>query len=359
MSTELVPAEPAGLPATIEAPEPPVNPNAIKGMGGIQKAAALLVTLGPEQAGEVIKFFGEDEIAAITTEMARLQRVEPEQAVALMTEFSEFVMAAENVAHGGLDFARDALEHSVGKQRAQELIDQLAFAGNRPFDFLRRTPPEQIVSFLAEESPQTVALVVASLPSTVAAKVLAALPGEMQSDVALRIATMSETSPEVIRELEHGLRMKLSNVLGSELTAAGGVDSLAEILNHAGRSTERNVLDSISESHKPLAEEIRARLFTFDDITVLTDRDMQLVLRDVDQKELTLALRGVSEEVKDKIVRNMSQRGAQMLLEDMEAMPPQPKSLVEDAQSKIVASIRALDESGQITLVRAEGDEAI
>jgi flagellar motor switch protein FliG len=343
------PTAPAGLPAA----------RATSGLGGVEKAAALLVTLGSEQAGEILKHFSEHEIQAITTEMARLRRVAPDIASSLLEEFNSLNAAAEHMAVGGLDFARAALERSVGKERAAELLDQLAFLGNRPFEFLRRTPPEQIVSFLAEESPQTMALVTASLPSTIAAKVLGALPVETQSDVALRIATMSETSPDVIRELESGLRLKLSNVLGSELTAAGGVESLADILNLAGRSTERNVLDAIAETHAGLAEEIRARLFTFDDIVILSDRDMQILLRDVDQKDLVLALRGVADNVKDTIVRNMSTRGAQMLLEDMEAMTGQPKSLVEEAQSRIVAAVRRLDESGTITLARSEEDEVI
>jgi flagellar motor switch protein FliG len=345
--------------AEVVAPPPTPKRSTTSKLGSMEKAAALLVSLGPEQAGEILKHLGDEEIQAVSTEMARLRQVRPETALELLGEFSELIVAAEHVSVGGLDFARAALERSVGAKRAEVLLEQLAFAGNRPFEFLRRTPPEQIVSFLTDESPQTVALVTASLPSTIAARVLSALPERMQSDVALRIATMTDTSPEIIRELEAGLKHKLSNVLGSELTAAGGVESLADILNHAGRSTERAVLEGISETHNELAEEIRARLFTFDDIVILTDRDMQVVLRDVDQKDLVLALRGVSAEVRDKILRNMSQRGAEMLVDDMETMQSQPKALVEEAQSRVVGSVRRLDESGAITLARSDEDEVI
>ncbi|HEX5923240.1 MAG TPA: flagellar motor switch protein FliG, partial [Baekduia sp.] len=226
----------------------------------------------------------------------------------------------------------------------------------RPFDFLRRTPPEQIATFLADEAPQTIALVVASLHTTLGASVLGALPAEVQANVAMRSATMEDTNPGVVEDVERGLRLKLSNVLTQEFSQAGGVDSLAELLNRAGRSTERTVLEAIAETDGELADEIRQKLFTFDDIVVLTDRDIQLLLREVDQKDLGLALRGVTEEVKDTIFRNMSTRGAEMLQEDLDTAQPQRRSVVEEAQSRIVGAIRRLEDAGAITIGRGGED---
>jgi flagellar motor switch protein FliG len=328
-------------------------------MTGRQKAAAFLISLGPEQASEMLKRLGEREVEALTAEMANLARIQPDTLAVLHDEFAERLAQSELVAVGGMDFAREVLEKTVGRGKADEIIGGLTAAAEmRPFDFLRRTPPEQICAFLADESPQTIALVVASLHSSLAARVLAELPPHVQSDVALRIATMSETNPEVIRDLEVGLKEKLSNVLTQEMTAAGGVESLAEILNQAGRSTERNVLEAMAETDGALADQVRARLFTFDDLVMLADRDIQLLLREVDQKELALALRGVSNAVKEKLLSNMSQRGADLLREDIDQAPPQRKQVVEEAQSKIVGAVRRLEDSGAITIGRGgEEDE--
>ena len=193
--------------------------------------------------------------------------------------------------------------------------------------------------------------------TSLAARVLSELPPELQSEVALRIATMKETNPEVIRDIEQGLRHKLANVVAQEFSAAGGVDALAEILNRAGRSTERNVVGAISDRDEELAEEIRARLFTFEDLIVLEDRDLQLVLREVDQKDLQLALRGVDVNVVEKVLSNMSQRGAEMMREDMQASPPQRKAVVEEAQGKIVAAVRRLEDAGALIIRRGAEDE--
>ncbi len=326
-------------------------------MTGRQKAAAFLISLGPESAAELLKRLGEREVEALTAEMANLQRIQPETMAMLHDEFVDRIATSDMVAIGGMDFAREVLEKSVGRGKADEIIGGLTAAQElRPFDFLRRTPPEQICAFLADESPQTIALVVASLHSSLAARVLAELPATVQSDVALRIATMSETNPEVIRDLEVGLKEKLANVLTQEMTAAGGVESLAEILNQAGRSTERNVLDAMAESDGALADQVRARLFTFDDLVMLTDRDIQLLLREVDQKELALALRGVSGVVSEKLLTNMSTRGAELLREDILQQPPQRKQVVEEAQSKIVGAVRRLEDAGAITIGRGGDD---
>jgi flagellar motor switch protein FliG len=329
------------------------------GLSGRRRAAALLVALGPDRAAGVLKHLTDAEVKELSMEMATLRMLPPEMSRAVFDELADTVTAEEQVLLGGMDYARAVLEKSLGKSRAEELLESLEAAdASRPFDFLRRTPPEQVVAFLTEESPQTIALVVASLSATMAARVLASLPGEVQSDVALRIATMSEANPDVIRELASGLRSKLANV-SSELMDAGGVETLASILNHAGRSTERNVLQSIERSHADLADEIRQRLFTFDDLIILSDRDIQLILREVDQKELALALRGATEEVRNKLLANLSSRGAEIVREDMETMGPQPKAVVEESQSHIVAAVRRLEDAGQITLARGEDEEVV
>ena len=327
------------------------------GLTGRQKAAVFLITIGSARAAEVLKFLSEREIEALSAEMASLWRVKAETADSVVQELAERFDGANEFAMGGPEFAREVLEHLLGPARAEEILGQITSQAElRPFDFLRRTPPEQIATFLADEAPQTIALVVASLHTTLGAKVLACLPAEVQANVAMRIATMEDTNPGVVEDVERGLRLKLSNVLTQEFSQAGGVDSLAELLNRAGRSTERTVLEAIAETDGELADEIRQKLFTFDDIVVLNDRDIQLLLREVDQKDLGLALRGVNDEVKDTIFRNMSTRGAEMLQEDLDTGKPQRRAVVEEAQSRIVGAIRRLEDAGAITIGRGGED---
>lgn len=324
---------------------------------GRQKAAVFLITIGSQRAAGILKHLSEREIEALSAEMASLWRVNADTADGVVTELAERFEGANEFAMGGPEFAREVLQNLLGDERADEIIGSIAAQAElRPFDFLRRTPPEQIATFLSDEAPQTIALVTASLHPTVGAKVLAGLPVELQADVALRIATMEETNPGVVEDVERGLRLKLSNVLTQEFQSAGGVDALAELLNRAGRSTERTVLEKISEVDGEMADAIRQQLFTFDDIVVLSDRDVQLVLREVDQKDLAVALRGVSAEVKDLIFRNMSTRGAEMLQEDLDSAAPQRRSVVEEAQSRIVGAIRRLEDAGVVSLSRGDGD---
>jgi flagellar motor switch protein FliG len=337
-------------------PERPDAP-ARSGLRGRQRVAAVLISMGPEKAGEILKHLSDAEVQALSAEMAQLRKIPAETASAVLDEFVDIVTSDDQAALGGVDFARQALEASMGKARAEEVLENLAARdGARPFAFLRKTPPDQIVAFLAEESPQTIALVIASLHHTLGARVLSALPPDIQTDVSLRIATMADANPDVIRELEQGLRNKLANVLSTDLADTGGVEALAALLNNAGRSTERNVLSAIERTHADLADEVRQLLFTFDDIVELPDRDVQLVLREIDQKDLALALRGVDEAVRDKLMANLSARAAEVVRDDMEAMGPQPKAAVEEAQSSIVAAVRRLEDAGQITLSRGEED---
>jgi flagellar motor switch protein FliG len=324
---------------------------------GRQKAALLLVSMGSERAADVFRHLREDEIETLSLEMAKLQHVPIGMIEAVLEEFAATVQAYDSLSSGGVDYAREVLERALGHERAAEIAGRLStLIEMRPFEFLRRTPAEQIVNFLRNEAPQTVALVVANLHTTLAAQVLSSLPESEQADIALRIARMGETSPEVVKQVEEVMKQKLANVDTLEYRVAGGVKSLAEILNSADRSTERNVLDSLSESDEELGAEVRRLLFVFEDITKLDDRSIQLVLREADQKDLALALRGVNEEVKQRILSNMSERGATMLVEEMEFQPPQRKRVIEEAQGKIVSIVRKLEESGAIVLSRGDAD---
>jgi flagellar motor switch protein FliG len=320
----------------------------------------LLVSLGAERAAEVFTRLGEEEIEALSLEMANLQWLEPAISDAVLEEMAATVEAFDSMNAGGVDYARDVLERSLGKDRAAEIIGRLSSViEKRPFEFLRRTPPEQIATFLRNESPQVTALVVAHLHTTLAAQVLSSLEGSDQPEIALRIARMAETSPEVVHQVEAVMRQKLATVVQQEYTGAGGVKSLADILNHTDRSTERNVLDSLSESDEELSAEVRRLLFVFEDITKLDDRAIQLILREADQKDLSLALRGVSDEVKQRILANMSERGSQMLIEEMEYQPPQRKRDIEEAQGHVVAIVRRLEEAGAVVLSRGDEETVI
>jgi flagellar motor switch protein FliG len=326
-------------------------------VNGRKKAAVLLVALGPDRASEVFKHLHFEEIESLSLEMAKMQHVEPAMTTKIMEELAATVTAFDSIAAGGVEYAREVLEKAIGSERAAEIIGRLSSVIEmRPFEFLRRTAPEQIVAFLRNEAPQTIALVVANLHTTLAAQVLANLPEEEQAEIALRIARMGETSPEVVKQVEDVMRGKLATIVQNEYTTTGGVKSLAEILNHTDRPTERNVLDSLTETDEELAAEVRRLLFVFEDIVKLDDRSIQLVLREADQKDLALALRGVSDEVKTRVLNNMSERGAQMLLEEMEYQPPQRKRVVEEAQGRIVAIVRRLEEAGAVVLSRSDAD---
>jgi flagellar motor switch protein FliG len=350
--------KPPPLPSPTDAAKPALSPTAK--LNGRQKAAILLVSLGPERASQLFGHLRDDEIEALTLEMAKLRNVDVDTTEAILGEAMEMTTAMNFIGTGGFEYARDVLEKSLGSAKAAEIMGRLsAVIESRPFEFLRRTPPEQIVAFLRNEAPQTMALVIANLHTQLSAEVLAQLPPDAQAEVALRIATMNETSPDVIKEVEAVMRQKLANVISQEYSAAGGVDSLVDILNRADRGTERNVLDKLAEADADLAEEIRMMLFVFEDIVKLDDRSVQTLLKEVDQKDLALALRGVSEEVRDKVVANMSQRAAEMLLEEIEYQPPQLRRVVEEAQGRIVAKVRALEEAEAIVIGRGDGEDEL
>src|SRR3954469_7365177 len=334
------------------------RPESTADLKGIEKAAVLLVAVGEERAGEIFRHLGDGEVESLSLEIAKARKVPTTTCREVINEAVETVLAEEYIAEGGVDYARSVLQRSLGGTRADEIIGRLAATlERRPFEFMRRTPPEQIHVFLRNESPQTIALMVANLHTTLAAQVLSLLPPEEQAEVALRVAGMAETRPEVVAHVESVMRQKLSNVVAAEYATAGGVKSLADILNHSDRTTERNVLDELANKDAPLAEEVRLLLFTFEDVVKLDDRSIQMVLKEVDQKDLAIALRGVSEDVRGRIFSNMSERGAELLKEEIDFQPPQRKRVVEEAQSRIVGVVRRLEEGGAIVISRGAGGE--
>jgi flagellar motor switch protein FliG len=329
-------------------------------LSGRQKAAVFLVTLGSEISSEIFKHLREDEIETLTFEIARLDTIEPEERDKVLMEFKELMMAQDFITSGGLEYARELLEKSLGSQKAVDIINRLTSSLQvRPFDFIRRTDPAHLLNFIQQEHPQTIALILAYLEPQKASIILGALPHEIQSDVAKRIATMDRTSPEVLREVERVLEKKLSTLSSEDYTSAGGVESIVEILNLVDRSTEKTIIESLEEEDPELAEEIKKRMFVFEDIVLLDDRAIQKVLREVDTAELAKALRGVEAEVQDKIFRNMSKRAAALLKEEMEYMGPVRLKDVEETQQKIVSIIRKLEEQGDIVVARSGEDQMV
>lgn len=328
-------------------------------LSGRQKAAIFLVTLGSEISAEIFKHLKEDEIEALTFEIARLETVDSEQRDQVLQEFRELMMAQDFITTGGIDYARELLEKSLGSQKAVDIINRLTSSlQTRPFDFIRRTDPSHLLNFIQQEHPQTIALILAYLEPNKASVILSQLNQEIQSDVARRIATMDRTSPDVLREVERVLEKKLSTLSSEDYTAAGGVENIVEILNLVDRQTEKLIIESLEEEDPELAEEIKKRMFVFEDIVMLDDKAIQKVLREVDTQELGKALKGVDTEVQDKIFRNMSKRAAALLKEDMEYMGPTRRKDVEEAQQKIVGIIRKLEEQGEVVIARS-GEEDV
>lgn len=347
---------PVGAPVPEQAPpQPPGLPaRTPERMSGKRKAAVLVAALGPELSASVIQHLQEEEIESLSLEMTKLRAIGEHTTESILEELALLTHEGSSVV-GGIDLTREVLEKALGSERAEELLSRLSsITEKRPFDFLRRTPPDQVAGFLRNESPQTIALVVANLHSSLAAQVLARLPEEICPDIALRIARMGDTAADVIHQVEELVRQKLTAVVQQEYAAVGGVKAIADILGHTDRSVERAVLDHLGSSDSELADEVRRRLFVFEDIFKLDDRAIQQVLREADQKDLVLALRGAAEPVKQKVLSNMSERGAEMLKEELEIQQPQRKRDIDAAQGRIVAVVRQLEDAGTIVLTRGE-----
>lgn len=330
-------------------------------LSGREKAAILLVSLGQEASSEILRQIGDqDDLEQITMEIANLGRVEPEVSKAVIEEFYTVYQASRNAANGGVDIARDLLSKALGPERAAELLgrltDQLATI---PFEFMRRIEANQLLNFIQNEHPQTIALICAYLKPEQSALIIGGLSPEAQSDVAARIALMDRTSPAIIREVERILERKFSAVVSQDYFNAGGVKNLVEVLNRADRSTEKTIIEALEEQNPELADEIKKLMFVFEDIVMLDDRSIQRVLKDVESKDLALALKGSNDEVKTKIFKNMSERMAGMIQDELGYMGPVRLKDIEEVQQKVVAVIRKLEEGGEIVIARGGADELV
>ena len=327
---------------------------------GVQKAAILLIALGPEKSATIFKHLKEDEIEELTLEIANTRSVSPQTKEVVLEEFYQICLAQQYIAEGGIGYAKELLDKALGEEQAQAVITKLtASLQVRPFEFVRKTDPSQVLNFIQDEHPQTIAMILSYLSSGQAAMILGALAPEKQADVAKRIAMMDRTSPDVIKEVESVLERKLASLANQDYTIVGGVDAIVNILNTVDRGTEQHIMESLQVEEPELADEIRKKMFVFEDILLLDDRAIQRVLRDVENSDLEVALKGSNEEVKNVILKNLSKRLAAMIEEDIEFMGPVRMKDVEEAQQKIVAIIRKLEDSAEIVISRGGGDEVI
>jgi flagellar motor switch protein FliG len=325
---------------------------------GLKKAAVLMIALGPEIAAEIYRNLSDKEIELITIEIANSGRVTPELIAQVIEEFYHTCMAKQYVAHGGITTARQILERALGPGKSMEILQRLQGVFNtKPFDFLKHLDPTVLCRFVQNEHPQTIALVLSHLHYDQAALVMASLDPEMQSEVSLRIATMKETSPEIIADVERVMEKKFSSILAQETTIAGGVETLAELLDHIDQRTQKALLASMEQQEPLIANEVKKKLITFDDLERLDDHSVQKMLFRVDNKELATALKGANDGVKKQIMKNMSIRAARMLQEDMELMGPVRVSKVEESQQKIISTIRKMEEDGEITISRSPNEK--
>ena len=329
-------------------------------LSGVQKAAILLIALGPERSSEIFKNLKEDEIESLTLEIASTRSVTPEIKEVVLEEFYQVCLAQQYIAEGGINYARTLLEAALGQEKAQEVIAKLTVSLQvRPFEFMRKTDSTQLLSFIQDEHPQTIAVILAYLPIQLAADIIGALPHEKQADVAKRIAEMDRTAPDIIHEVERVLEKKFESLANQDYTIVGGVDSIVDILNSVDRSTSKRIMNNLEVDNIELADEIKKKMFLFEDIVKLDDKSIQRVLREVDNNEIALALKGVKEDVAEAIFRNLSSRLAEMIREDIEYMGPVKMKDVEEAQQNVVNKGRELEERGEIVSARAGGDEVI
>ena len=325
------------------------------GLNGVQKAAVLLITLGPERSADIFKHLKEDEIEELTLEIANTKSVSPEVKEMVLEEFYQVCLAQQYIAEGGIGYAKQLLDKALGDEKAQEVITKLTAS----FEFVRKTDPSQLLNFIQDEHPQTIAMILSYLTPAQSAMVLGALPPEKQSDVAKRIAMMDRTSPDVIKEVERVLERRLASLVNQDYTVVGGVDAIVNILNTVDRATEKHIMESLEIEEPELADEIRKKMFVFEDILLLDDRAIQRVLRDVDNNDLAVALKNANDEVQNVCFKNLSKRLAAMIKEDMDFMGPVRMKDVEEAQQKIVGVIRRLEDAGEIVISRGGGDEII
>ena len=327
---------------------------------GIHKAAILLIALGPEKSASIFKHLKEEEIEELTLEIANTRSVTPQVKEEIIDEFYEVCLAQQYIAEGGISYAKELLEKALGAEKALNVIGKLtASLQVKPFEFIRKTDPSQLLNFIQDEHPQTIALILSYLPASQSSMIISALPPDRQSDVAKRIAVMDRTSPDVVKDVEKILESKLSSLVNQDYTIIGGVDAVVEILNSVDRGTEKHIMETLEIEEPELADEIRKKMFVFEDILLLDDRAIQRVLRDVENNDLALALKSSNEQVQNTIFNNLSKRLAAMIKEDMEYMGPVRMKDVEEAQQKIVNVIRKLEDAGEIVISRGGGDEIV
>lgn len=327
---------------------------------GIQKAAILLIALGPEKSSQIFKHLKEEEIEELTLEIANTKSITTQVKDDVINEFYEICLAQQYIAEGGIGYAKELLEGALGAEKALEVIGRLtASLQVKPFEFVRKADASQLLNFIQDEHPQTIALILSYLSPAQAAQIISALAPDRQADVAKRVATMDRTSPDVIKEVERVLETKLSSLVNQEYNVIGGVDAVVEILNTVDRGTEKHIMETLEIEEPELADEIRKKMFVFEDILLLDDRAIQRVLRDVENSDLAIALKGANEQVQNAIYNNLSKRLAAMIKEDMEFMGPVRMKDVEEAQQKIVNIIRKLEDSAEIVISRGGGDEII
>ena len=340
---------------------PKASPNEIlKGFNGMQKAAILLISLGPEKSSQLFQHLKEEEIEELTLEIANTRSVTGQVKEAVIEEFYGVCLAQQYIAEGGINYAKELLEKALGEDKAIDVISRLTSSLQvRPFEFIRRTEPQQLLTFIQDEHPQTIALILSYVPAAQSAMVLSALPPDRQTDVARRIATMDRTSPDTIKDVENILETKLASLVNQDFTLVGGVDAVVEILNTVDRATERHIIETLEIEDPELADEIRKKMFVFEDILLLDDRSIQRVLREVENSDLAMACKNANEQVQNAIFKNLSSRLAVMIKEDMEFMGPVRMKDVEEAQQKIVNIIRRLEDSGEIVISRGGGDEIV
>lgn len=330
-------------------------------MNGKQKAAILMIALGTDVSANVFKHLTEQEMEDLTLEISNARKVDSDMKKQVIEEFFQTAMAQEYISQGGIGYAKQILEKALGAQQANDVIQRLTSTLQvRPFDFMRKSDPQQILNFIQNEHPQTIALILSYLDPDQAATVLSALPVENQADIARRIAQMDRTSPEIISQVERVLEKKVSSSsVNQDYTQTGGIASIVNVLNGVDRTTEKNILEQLEEHDSDLAEEIKKRMFVFEDIVVLDDRAIQRVIRESENEDLILAMRTASEEVKELLFHNMSERMAASFKEEMEYMGPVRLHDVEEAQTRIVNTIRKLEDAGEIVIARGKGDDVI
>ncbi|MFD1414599.1 flagellar motor switch protein FliG [Oceanobacillus jeddahense] len=327
---------------------------------GRQKAAILLISLGPDVSAQVYKYLSEEEIEKLSLDISSVKKVDSNLKEDILDQFHQIAVAQDYISQGGIGYAKTVLEKAFGKQEASSIINRLTSSLQvRPFDFARKADPQQVLNYIQGEHPQTIALILSYLDAEQSGQILSALPKNVQADVASRIATMDSTSPEIISQIEQVLEKNISSSMTEDYTQTGGIQTVVEVLNGVDRSTERTILEALESQDPELAEEIKKRMFVFEDIVTLDNRAIQRVIREVDNDDLRLSLKVASNEVKDIVFQNMSERMVTTFKEEMEFMGPVRLKDVEEAQTRIVNVIRGLEEKGEIVIARGGGDDII